>query len=154
MPILHNSKKKNEWIVLKSASKHFFSGLSISLSDFTRVLPSAALLSSSSPLVSGGTKDLLLSPLVTSLHMHANLDDGLLLHLLPCHHFYSINFWANRKFLQLLHFYMDTSFEKYSKCRIWFFLSWHYSPIFALPKLTCLATLFGLFLAFFIIFVQ
>ena len=109
MPILHYSEK-NEWIVLKSASKHFFSGLSISLSDFTRVLPSAALLSSSSPLVSGGTKDLLLSPLVTSLHMHANLDDGLLLHLLPCHHFYSINFWANRKFLQLLHFSMEFRF--------------------------------------------
>ena len=35
-----------------------------------------------------------------------------------------------------------TLFENYSKCRIWIFEFWHFSPIFVLLKLTCLVTLF------------
>ena len=36
-----------------------------------------------------------------------------------------------------------TLFENYSKCRIWIFEFWHFSPIFVLLKLTCLVTLFN-----------
>ena len=35
-----------------------------------------------------------------------------------------------------------TLFENYSKCRIWIFEFWHFPPIFVVPKLTCLVTLF------------
>ena len=36
----------------------------------------------------------------------------------------------------------NTLFENYSKCRIWIFEFWHFPPIFALLKVTCLVTLF------------
>ena len=34
-----------------------------------------------------------------------------------------------------------TMLEKYSKCRIWIFQTWYFSPIFVLLKVTCLVAL-------------
>ena len=43
-----------------------------------------------------------------------------------------------------------TMFENYPKCLIWVFRLWHFPPIFALLKLTCLVTLFDRKLQIFI----
>ena len=51
---------------------------------------------------------------------------------------------VSRKAIMMMYFQFPayTLLENHPKCRIWIFEFWHFPPIFALLKLTCLVTLF------------
>ena len=107
---------------------------------------------------------------IRSQHVITNLKDDIFCHILLCHALlllynslqfafcqsqirqktlcsrrssskFKKNTCANKQTLSNRYLHI-TLFENYSKCRIWIFEFWYFSPIFVLLKLTWLVTLF------------